>query len=273
MLIVGLVLNSAGCMNPAPGNGGGGGGGNEEAPKIPPSSTFVIDFSDFGQAEDNGDQLVRTTGVLPSENWTFAAGSVLFWNVALTVTLVVPVAAFLESFNNEPTLNAQGIWSWEYDFMVNGVGHSAELQGQINGGEVSWNMFISKDGEYTDFNWFSGASSILGTEGTWSLNRNPADPTPFIDIAYNRNEAANTGDIRYTNVTPDSPDNGGFIFFGTSNDDPFDAMYQIFRAAENEMTDIEWNRENKDGRVKNEAQFGDDAYRCWDENYADIVCP
>ncbi len=266
MLIVGLLFNGAGCMDQAPG------GGDEEAPKIPPNGSFVIDFSDFEQA-DEGDPVVRTTGILPFENWTYAAGSVLFWNTVITVTLAVPVASFVESFNHEPTLSPQGIWSWEYDFMVNGANYSAELQGQINGGSVSWNMFITKAGDYTDFNWFSGTSNILGTEGTWSLNRTPNDPVPFIDITYNLNEAAGTGDIRYTNATPDSADNGGYIFFAISNDEPYDAMYQIFLAAEDEMTDIEWNRETKAGQVKNEVRFGDTEFHCWDENLADIECP
>lgn len=268
-VVVGLVLNGAGCMTTPPDNGGGN---NEEAPKIPPSSTFVIDFSDFEQ-NDGGDQVVRTRGVLPFENWGYAAGSVLFWNTVVTVTLAVPVAAFVESFNHEPTLNSQGIWSWEYDVTVNGMNYSAELQGQINGANVNWNMFISKEGDFTDFNWFSGTSNILGSEGSWSLNNDPDDPTPFIDIVYNVNEAAGTGDIRYTNVIPGNADNGGYIFFGLSDDEPFDAAYEIFLPSQNQTTEIEWSRDNKNGRVKNAAHFGDNEYHCWDENLSDIECP
>ncbi|NOX60246.1 MAG: hypothetical protein GXP29_15490 [Planctomycetes bacterium] len=267
LLIVALVFSSTGCQDPPP----GGGGNTEEAPKIPPASTFVIDFSDFEQ-EDEG-PVLRTRGVLARENWGFAATSAFIWNVILTVNLAVPVASFVESFNNEPTLGPDGVWSWNYSFTAVGVLHSAELQGQINGANITWNMFISKDGEFTDFNWFSGTSDLLGTQGSWTLNKDPDDPTPFIEITYNRDEAANTADIRYTNVIPDSADNGGFIFFAITTDEPFDANYQIFRKAADETTDIEWSRATKDGRVMDEARFGDTEYHCWDEALVDMDCP
>ncbi len=264
-----------GCVETMPpGDGGGDGGGNEEAPDIPPAETFVINFDDFTEdADTNGEPTVRTTGVLPRANWLYSGGTVLVWNTILTVNLVIPVASFVESFNHQPTLKAGGIWSWEYDFMANGNSFSAELQGQINGGVVDWNMFITKDGEYTDFNWFSGQSSLMGTDGTWSLNRNPNDPSSFIDIEWNRNEAAGEADIRYENVIPDSADNGDYIYYGVNMESPYNAFYEIFRTNQGKLTQIEWNRETKAGRVKDEQNFGDEEYYCWDEFLVDTECP
>ncbi len=267
MIVVGLLVNGTGCTTPPD----DGGGNTDEAPKIPPSSTFIIDFSDF-EEEDDG-PVLRTRGVLPRANWGFAATSATIWNVIISINLAIPVASFAASFNNEPTLGPDGVWSWTYDFTAAGLLHSAELQGQINGANVTWNMFISREGDYTDFNWFTGTSNILATEGSWMLNRNPDNPAPYIEITYNLNEDDGTGDIQYTNVVPGDADNGGFVFFGISNEEPFDANYQIYRKAADETTDIEWSRDTKDGRVKDASFFGDDEYRCWDEALTDIECP
>ena len=36
---------------------------------------------------------------------------------------------------------------------------------------------------------------------------------------------------------------------------------------------VEWNRTDEHGRVKDASHFGDGAWHCWDQNLDDIVCP
>jgi len=251
-----------GCnMNPVP--------GGDEAPDIPPESTFVMDFGDFA----GNNAAARVQGSLPGGNWLFAAGTVAVWNTIITATLVVPVAAFVESFNHEPMAQPDGSWAWEYSFVANGANHTARLTAQIADGGIEWNMFISKDGEFSDVLWFTGQSNLNGTEGTWTLNRDPRDLTPFIRIDWQRDPSAGTGQIRYTNIVPDGSENGSFIEFARTNDMPFDAFYDVFNAGEDVMTSIEWNRTGKDGRVMNSNFFGDMAWHCWDKNFQNADCP
>ncbi|MEZ6083101.1 MAG: hypothetical protein R3E58_03895 [Phycisphaerae bacterium] len=278
-VVVLAMLAVVGCNQNVPGDGNGGDGGDDLAPKIPPQSTFVIELEDFEDANSNGDVGtngmvdVGTNGAIERGNWLYAGGTTFVWNVILTVNLVVPVAAFVESFNHQPTLGADGIWRWQYDFRVFSINHSAELQGQINGATIDWNMFLTKEGEYTDYNWFSGQSNILGTSGTWSLNRDPSNPSPFIQIEWNHDEETGENDIRYTNVIPDSDDNGGYIFYGVNNETPYNAFYEIYPRPQDATTEMEWNRETKEGRVKDPAYYGDDEYRCWDDALIDTECP
>ncbi len=241
-----------------------------DPPVLPPSTSFVIDFADFAAPE-----LADATGVFARQagaNWRRSAVVVGVWNIALTVTLVVPVAAFVESFRHQPE-GRDGAWVWPYDFNALGASYSARLEARPVSAGVQWDMFISRDGDYTDFNWYSGQSNLTGTSGTWSLNRMPNDPTPFIDIEWNRVVGEDTYDIRYTNVIPGDAENGGYIQHGITGASPYDAFYQIFSANNNNLTEIEWSRSNKEGRVRDPMFYSDSDWRCWDTNLDDIACP
>lgn len=76
----------------------------ESPPEIPPATTFVIDFSDFPSPKsatlpylERGLKDIQTT-----QNWAFAATNVFVWSAIITLHLVIPVSAFVESFNHEP---------------------------------------------------------------------------------------------------------------------------------------------------------------------------
>lgn len=271
ILLVGTLPWAAGCntnVQPAP--------DDEQPPEIPPASTFVMDFSDFtagGAPKLASDHVDPTTlQALPGGNWGWAALNAGVWNVIITVGLSVPVAAFLESFNHVPERQPDGSWVWSYDVNVGGIIHSAELHALAVGGDIQWAMFISKEGFYNRFNWFSGVSNLIGTEGTWTLNKDPDDATPFIGIEWHRNPQDETGDIKYTNVVPGGPENGGYIFHGITGE-TFDAFYDIFNKGQENLTTIEWSRVSKDGRVKDPAHFGDEDWHCWDTDLQDVECP
>jgi len=247
-----------------------------EAPEIPPVSTFVIDFGDFsgggtGKSRD-GSFDPTTAQAIPGSHWGFAALNVAVWNTIITVTLAIPVAAFVESFNHEPVQQADGSWMWSYEVTVAGVVYTAVLTARTSGPNVAWEMLLSKEGEYADFEWFTGLSNLVGTEGTWQLNLNPNDPTPLVGIEWHRSLTDETADIQYTNIVPDGPENGGYIFYAIV-DGAFDAAYDIFNKGADNLTSIEWNRTTRDGRVMDEANFGDADWHCWDGNLQNADCP
>lgn len=236
----------------------------EEPPIVPPQSTFVMDFSDF---------TATLAKVNTKSNWLFAAGHVAVWNSVLTLTLVVPVAAFVESFNHNPVLQPDGSWLWSYQFRVAGVLHTAKLYGkpQIDG--VNWEMYISKQGIYSDFLWYIGESDFAASAGMWELNLNPNDPTPFLRIDWHRNPEAQTADIKYTNIVPEGDENGSYILQEVDETADFTRSYQIYSVSNSNSVEIEWNHSSKVGRVKNQNHFGDEDWHCWDENLNDVECP
>lgn len=237
----------------------------KEAPVIPPQSTFVMDLSDF-----TSPSLAKTAA---KGNWLWAAGNVAVWNTAIVVTLAVPVAAFVESFNHSPELQGDGRWLWSYSFTVLGVTFTAKLYGALELDGVKWDMFISQQGLYTDFHWFTGKSDITATTGYWMLNHKPTEPTPFLQIDWTRDAAALSGDIKYTNIIPDNAENGSYIYQAFNQPAPYTGLYNIYAKSSDNLVAIQWNLETRMGRISDAIHFGDDAWHCWDENLNDVDCP
>ena len=243
-----------------------------EPPVMPPVSSFQMDFNDFPLSNP---KILATPGdVLSHDNWGWAALNVVFWQTLVTAGMAVPAAAFVESFTHEPEQQPNGIWIWSYDFSIlGGVLHTASLHAEVDISGIQWEMYISKQNEFTDFLWYSGQSDLFATEGTWTLNYKPEDPTPWIGIEWHRNLQDSTADIKYSNIIPGDPENGGYIFYGTTTDTTYDAFYDIFNRERDNHTNIQWNRTTESGRVSDVWHFGDSDWRCWDPDLEDTECP
>ncbi|MCU0611600.1 MAG: hypothetical protein MUE60_07415 [Candidatus Eisenbacteria bacterium] len=240
-----------------------------DAPELPPASSMVMDFSDFQEAG------VARPSLAPAshDNWGWAVLNVAVWNTVLTVTMVVPVASFVEAFNHEPEPQADGSWRWSYGFSAAGVVHTAKLYGRIDLNGTYWDMYISKSGSYTDFRWYTGQTDLAITQGTWTLYQAPETPTPFLGIEWHRTPADSTGDLRYTNIIPSHPDSGGFVHYGLANDLPYNAFYDIHSPSQANTVSIEWNRDTNDGSIRDPHHFGDMSWYCWSSTLDDVVCP
>lgn len=249
---------------------------DNEPPQIPPLFTMVMDFSSFASTtgysvSPEGD--TYNNEILSSKNWGWAALNVAVWNSILTVTLAIPVASFVESFSHEPVRQPDGSWLWSYNFRVLGVLHTAELYAKVNGSEIQWDMYISRLNGFTRFNWYSGKSNFVTTEGNWTLYKQPDDPTPVLGIDWHRNLQDRTADIKYMNIIPNDPENGGYIFYGVTNDPTYDGFYEIYHKGKDNHTDIKCNLSGKNGRVRDPLHFGDNDWHCWNQDLQDIECP
>jgi hypothetical protein len=247
----------------------------ENAPAIPPQSTFVMDFSFFTSQDTSGlisPKVPTSAGVLTYQNWGWAATNVLVWNTILTIGLVVPVAAFVKSFESQPERQGDGRWRWSYSFTVFGITHTAKLYGSISNDGTEWEMYITKQGVYIDFLWYTGQADLLATTGTWTVYAEPNNPTPLLLIEWNRDTQNDTGDIKYTNIVPGGNENGGYIHYGVTTETPYNAFYDIYNKGLNNQTDIEWHLTTHEGRVKDENRFQDIEWHCWSSSLEDVVC-
>ncbi|MCW8805469.1 MAG: hypothetical protein OQK56_03330, partial [Ignavibacteriaceae bacterium] len=186
--------------------------------------------------------------------------------------LVVPVAAFSEAFNHQPVMQSDGSWLWQYEISVKEGNFSAKLYGKIVTKGVEWKMFLSKTGEFTDFEWFTGFSNLPATEGTWTLNKEPNSPSPFLLIEWSRNKQDETANVKYTLISPALEQDGSYIFYGKTNEVPLNRFYQIYKAEANNLIDIKWSYESHFGRVKDYLYFEDESWHCWDEKLDDTNC-
>jgi hypothetical protein len=268
-------------------------GDTSGAPTIPPIETFLIPFDAFtGNANSTSifvteSQMQTTLLSLPDSeqltlplalasnksNWNHAALNVGFWSAVAVVGLAVPIGAFQASFRNIPLQQPDGSWIWSYSVLVRGSVHSAELHGQFIPEGVHWDMRISKEDEYQDFLWYYGESNLPATEGFWILKQNPDEPNDLLEIDWSRNISAGTNSIRYTNIVPDGPENGGYIDVQYTDDIPYDYIWDIYNKGQANHTYIEFGGSTGEGRVKDLNRFGDDNWHCWDSDRMNIACP
>jgi hypothetical protein len=242
------------------------------APELPPQSSFIMDYNDF---QDGGESSISPGKIADRMGtyWARAALLVGVWNVVLTVTLAVPAASFVEAFAHQPVRQPDGSWEWSYNFMAGGVTHTAVLNGNVVGEEVLWTMTISRVGGFTDFVWYTGVSKLDGSEGTWTLNHDPTNATPFLYIEWEYDVANSTGNLRYTNIVSGGADYGSYIYYGSTTGASYDRFYDLYGVQQNHLVRIEWNYSSKAGRIQDENFYGDDDWRCWDGNLVNFACP
>jgi len=263
----------------------------DEPPELPPS--FMIDFDSFTSSNDTsyvpgsgeegfilasfGSTIEDTSATLAApgdqSHWNHAAGNVLIWSAIAVIGLAVPVGAFVASFHNIPLKQDDGSWVWSYSVNIGGKVHTAELHGKYIPEGVRWDMYISKQGEYSDFHWYYGESDLGATEGFWILKEKPSNPNDLLRIDWERDPYAGTNSIKYTNIVPGGPENGGYILVENTNDSPYNSYWDIFNKGKNNHTYIEWNRNTEQGRVKDASRFGDSEWHCWDSGHKNIECP
>jgi hypothetical protein len=245
-----------------------------DKPIVPPQNSMVIDFNEFPDTTAPGPLYkVEFGDTVLRGNWGWAAGHVWIWSTLLKVTLAIPVAAFIESFNHQPVQQLDGSWLWTYTVTISGIDHIAKLYGTSVTDGVEWQMLLTKAGFYTDFEWFTGFSNLPATVGTWTLNHNPNDPVPFLFIEWSRNAEDDLADVKYTNIVPNAPANGSYIYYGKTAGETYNRFFDIFGIEENRLINTEWNYEQHFGRVKDPKHFGDNDWHCWDRNLFDTPCP
>lgn len=245
----------------------------QAAPALPTEESFLISLVPFTELDGATHTEIDDRTIT---NWSHSAGNVLVWNALLSLHLTIPVLSFYESFNHQPVYQGQGVWLWAYEFTDDqGAVYQAKLFGELLvNNEVKWDMYISKSGGFSNVHWYTGITAMDNGYASWTLNFDPNDPKPFITIDYQRDNGNGVEVIRYTNVIPGSPDNGGYIEYRKGNVVPgeFDRGYDVFKASENNLLEINWNSTQHNGRVKDPGFYGDDNWHCWDTQLQDVNC-
>ena len=261
LAVIGLIVSCEGDKSTNP--------QQNEAPAIPPQSSFMISIDDFPDTSTSGGLKDPS---LTKGNWAWAAGNVSYWNSVLYVTLAIPAAAFVEAFNHQPVRQEDGSWLWQYTISYNEETYTAKLFGTSLSYGVNWKMLLSKSGSYTDIEWFTGFSNLQTTEGNWTVNKNPELASPFLSIQWERNVQEETANIKYTLISPTVQHNGSYVFYGKTNEVPLNRFYQIFNSDNSNLIDIKWNYEAHFGRVKDSVYYQDTKWHCWDERLEDTNC-
>lgn len=238
----------------------------EPSPEIPPESTMTIDFSDFDKA-DKG----KTTA--DTSNWLSAALPITFWNIALTVTYVVPVSAHKAAISKGATFVESGKWLWTFDHKVGFDTYNAQLTAvRVNGG-VNWEMRLSKAGGFQNHLWYSGFSADNLESGYWKLYKSPVEgANEAILINWTRNADGSVAEVKHEVIAKNDPGEGNSITYGVNMETPYNAYYDVFAKNKNLLIEIDWSKADKSGRIKNEEYFNDSDWNCWNSDLENTIC-
>jgi hypothetical protein len=243
-----------------------------DPPILPPYESMVIDFSNFTSLKRSAEAPSDAKGT-ESSTWQFAAGVANVWSDLISSNIEIPLASYEASSGNNPSYVSGNLWQWSYDFTVDGVTYKTKLKGDITTNSVSWKMYITKDvsGGYTDFLWVEGTSKTDGSGGQWNFQQSPqsalqifrtdwtksGDQVSSVKYTYMKNDTNKDSYINYYTVTTSSFDAGYYIHFS-------DGLYSD--------SEIEWNINTFDGRLKCVDYLQDENWYCWDTNKINKVC-
>jgi hypothetical protein len=233
-------------------------------PELPPVDALRMDFTQFINNPEQAQALKSTESYV---NALYSYVTVTFWSALVTVNMSVPVAAYLACLDQTPVYLGDNSWQWSVSW---GGTYAARLITQrISNEEFSAEMYISKSGSYADFKWFEGTVRYDRTHAEWTLYGSPEDNTAWLDIEWNMDWEKALSDITYT-IVKNGQEYGSYITFGITDDADYDAFYTI--SYSQKETFIKWNLATYDGRVKDEVNFGDADWHCWDELLLDVQC-
>ena len=251
-----------------------------DPPVLPPSGSFVIDFSNFEPGK-NSDNILLSKGI-ENSNWEFSAVVAGYFRSLITTTLAVPVTAFQRAASQSPAYLDDKTWQWKYNVSFLSTTYQARLTGQTRTTDVLWKMYISAEGSsgFDEFLWFEGTSQIDGSSGKWSLNHSNQYQELLLKIEWTE-EIGETNylKVKYTyertlnDDRDDDPFNSSYIEYGRSSG-VYDSYYNIYyyNGLKFSNMSVEWNSVTRNGRVKCSDFFGDDLWHCWDGNYVNITC-
>ncbi len=241
---------------------------SEQTPSVPPTASFIIDIGTFpGQDQSNG-----RIQFGEQSHWKYAIFNVAAWQLILGGHLIVPVAAFAESFNHEAVyVKDKQQWMWAYEVKNGNDTYEIELYGKSAAGKVDWQMYVSKKDVYMDLLWFEGTSQLDKMGGNWKMYvEREGKSYPYLSIDWSHDESGSK-EIKYTSIDTQSDGAGSFVHYGTTTEGGFNTFYNVYMKKENHLIEIDYHSETKVGRVKS-AQIDNGIWHCWNAELMNVDC-
>ena len=250
----------------------------DNRPELPPVESLVMDFSDF---QDNPADIkglaVPGKGVAEAYvNFVHAYLNVSFWNAFTTGSLLLPVSSYAYALQQTPEYAGNDTWKWSYQFDIDvlELSYTATLTGKrIDNETFSMEMNIALTSlPAVKFTYFDGVCRYDHTHAEWNLYKNVnGTSVKTIEVEWDKDFVAGDASLRYTYVEPGQVETDSYILWEYTPGADYNAAYTISLATG--MINIEWDTTTKAGRVKDPANFEDDAWHCWNDLLVDITCP
>ncbi len=242
-------------------------GQQSQKPVTPPTSSMAPDLDSFSD-DDNSGSREAIIG-----NWGYAAINVGVYSAILYNHLIVPVKGFQLTIGQEAYFDSEtNLWVWEKSFDIATKGsYDIKLTADVDGNDVDWKGYISKDSGFDDFVWFEGESKLNGEAGSWVLYESPENPEVWITSSWVKDENAGTAKTTFT-VEKEGDHLGSYIAYEMDANADLNRNVVISDANTTNMIYVDWNHSENYGRVKSESHFQNNVYHCWDKQYQDTDC-
>ncbi len=225
---------------------------------------------DFSYFSDDPTQAALLKSMEGYTNFLYSYGNVAVWNLLTTLQMIVPTAAYLESFKQTPVYLGDNSWQWSYT-----VGQGLQtltvrlVTKRKSNEDFTAELLISSAGG-EEFKWFDGVIRYDKTKADWTMYMDDqvAGAVAWLDVEWNMDWEKNISDLTYTILTGEEKDS--YIEFGITEATDYNAYYTISFSAKD--TYIKWNIDSKEGRVKDETNFTDSDWHCWNELFQDVEC-
>ena len=126
---------------------------------------------------------------------------------------------------------------------------------------------------YEDFLWYSGISNLLATDGTWTIKKSPEENQDWLSIDWSRDASNETWQVQYMNIQASDENFGGYIQYGVTLNEPYNAFYDIYYPVQDNLVQIDATTTNQEGRVSNPNHFGVEDWHYWDAGHCDSEAP
>jgi hypothetical protein len=241
-----------------------------DPPALPASETMIIDFSNFSASTKSAISGLDQKGTNDT-HWEYAATVAGIWKAIINTTLIIPVTAFKLAIDQDPVFVEEKTWQWNYNVTVASVAYKVKLRGKIEATEVTWKLYVTKEGDFTDFLWIDGSSNLEGTSGAWTINQSPASATALLRIDWTKTAAA-IGTVKYTYVKSGDTFSSSYIEYGLTTG-ALNAFFNVYYKNDLKFSDVEiqWNTTSKNGRVKS-ADYLEGVWYCWDSGHLNVLC-
>ena len=258
LLAITLLIVSTSCDNePA-----------ENRPELPPLESLMMTFADF----DGPIALTKASGE-PHLHFNYAFTSLVFWSGASALTMALPVAAYTYALEQGVEYLGDNSWEWNYSFQWSGLDYTATLTAtRINNEEFSLEMMIASSATPDQgVRWFDGVVRYDHTQANWTIYKDGS--IEVLEVAWTRDFELGDASLLYTYVEPALVETGSYISYDYAPLEVYDASFTLSRSTGTTL--IRWNTTSKEGRVQDEARFGDAEWMCWDSlemGLVDMVC-
>lgn len=232
---------------------------NKPAPVLPSFSTMGIDFSIFSNKKD---------GSVKVSNWQYSVLSVARWHYLMNNVCAIPVSAFQKVADQKASYSGDNKWQWNYKITTDSLIINTKLVAQSDPDSLHWKLYISTTKEGVtkqEFMWLYGTSSINQGKGWWIFNESPEYPNSFLKINWENGKGST-----YLFIKPNDPSAGSYLITGTLAGSDYDAYYTVFGKVHNDLTNIEYKKATKAGRIKSPIAYGDANWHYWDSTLTDI---